>query len=73
MKRFVRTKDFQDLNVGAALDEGMASPTDEFALFYGERCVWRKFMLYSKIEIRNIFRLENSLFRNTWTWIFAST
>jgi aminoacylase len=40
MKRFVRTKDFQDLNVGAALDEGMASPTDEFALFYGERCVW---------------------------------
>ncbi|XP_068897319.1 aminoacylase-1-like [Tenebrio molitor] len=40
MRKFVHTKDFQNLNVGVALDEGMASPTEEFALFNGERSIW---------------------------------
>lgn len=40
MREFVKTNDFKDLNVGFALDEGMASPSEEFALFYGERCIW---------------------------------
>ncbi|KAJ3643733.1 hypothetical protein Zmor_026426 [Zophobas morio] len=40
MRQFVHTKHFQKLNVGIALDEGMASPTEEFVLFYGERCIW---------------------------------
>lgn len=44
MRKFVHTKDFQNLNVGVALDEGMASPTEEFALFNGERSIWRKFL-----------------------------
>lgn len=43
MRKFVPSKDFKKLNVGFALDEGMASPTEEFALFNGERCIWREF------------------------------
>ncbi|XP_045474119.1 aminoacylase-1-like [Harmonia axyridis] len=40
MKLFVETKEFEKLRVGVSLDEGIASSTDEFALFYGERCIW---------------------------------
>lgn len=43
MARFVHTENFKSLNVGFALDEGMASPTDEFVVYYGERSIWRKF------------------------------
>lgn len=42
MKKFVNTNDFKNLKVGFALDEGMASPNEEFSLYYGERCLWRK-------------------------------
>lgn len=42
MKKFVYMNEFRNLNVGFALDEGMASPNDEYALFYAERCIWRK-------------------------------
>ena len=38
MKLFVKTEAFQKLNVGFALDEGLASgDTDEIPLYYGER------------------------------------
>lgn len=40
MEKFVKTKEFKALNVGFCLDEGIASPTDEFPIFYGERYVW---------------------------------
>jgi len=40
MGLFVKTKDFADLNVGLALDEGLASPTEEFIVYYGERAPW---------------------------------
>lgn len=42
MEKFVVTKDFKDLNVEFALDEGMASPNEDFVLFNGERSIWRK-------------------------------
>lgn len=42
MKLFVHTKEFEKLRIGVSLDEGIASSTDEFALFYGERCIWRE-------------------------------
>jgi aminoacylase len=45
MAKFVSTSDFHDLNVGFALDEGMASPSEQFSLFYGERSIWRKYDL----------------------------
>lgn len=41
MKDFVKTPEFKALNVGFALDEGMASETDTFLVYYGERTVWR--------------------------------
>ena len=39
---FIKTKEFADLNVGVCLDEGLANPTEEFSLFYGERVQWCK-------------------------------
>lgn len=41
MRAFVKTDAFRNLNVGFALDEGIASPDEEFPVFYAERSVWR--------------------------------
>ncbi|XP_065214153.1 aminoacylase-1A [Planococcus citri] len=41
MAMFVKTEEFRKLNIGFALDEGIASETDEFHLFYAERSIWR--------------------------------
>jgi len=40
MAKLVITKEFTDLNIGVALDEGLASPTNSFTVFYGERVPW---------------------------------
>ncbi|EZA58129.1 hypothetical protein DMN91_010877 [Ooceraea biroi] len=40
MKDFVPTADFKALNVGFALDEGVACPQENFYMFYGERTIW---------------------------------
>lgn len=40
MAKFVQSQDFAALNIGFALDEGIASPTEEYPIFYGERYVW---------------------------------
>lgn len=42
MAKFVLSDNFKALNVGFCLDEGMASETDCFPVFYGERFTWRK-------------------------------
>lgn len=44
MAKLVPTSDFAALNIGFALDEGIASPTDEFPIFYGERFVWGEYL-----------------------------
>lgn len=36
-------EEFKKLNVGFALDEGYANPTEKFSVFYGERTVWCEF------------------------------
>ncbi|EDW03378.1 GH11206 [Drosophila grimshawi] len=41
MRPFVETEEFRALNVGFGLDEGLASPTADFPVFYAERSVWR--------------------------------
>jgi len=37
---FAQTKEFKDLNIAVALDEGLASPDESFTVFYGERVPW---------------------------------
>lgn len=41
MRLFVKTEAFRRLNVGFALDEGIATPDEVFSVFYAERSVWR--------------------------------
>eukprot|EP00697_Spironema_sp_BW2_P000083 gnl/Spiro4/10120_TR5371_c0_g1_i1.p1 gnl/Spiro4/10120_TR5371_c0_g1~~gnl/Spiro4/10120_TR5371_c0_g1_i1.p1 ORF type:complete len:432 (+),score=96.28 gnl/Spiro4/10120_TR5371_c0_g1_i1:34-1296(+) len=38
--RFVESEHFASLNVGVALDEGLANPTPKMTVFHGERAVW---------------------------------
>lgn len=57
MKKFVHTPEFKALNVGFALDEGMASPNEEFIIFNGERSIWRKYFSLQKSQIPNISML----------------
>lgn len=38
--KFVNSKEFRDLNVGFALDEGQASVNDEFRVFFADRSPW---------------------------------
>ena len=40
---FLDTEEFKSLNVGFALDEGQASPNEEFCFYYTERVPWCKF------------------------------
>uniref|UniRef100_A0A8B9HN99 N-acyl-aliphatic-L-amino acid amidohydrolase n=1 Tax=Astyanax mexicanus TaxID=7994 RepID=A0A8B9HN99_ASTMX len=40
METFINHPEFQKLNVGFALDEGLANPTEAFTVFYGERNPW---------------------------------
>lgn len=39
--KFASSKEFEDLNVGFMLDEGQASPGDEFRVFYADRTPWQ--------------------------------
>ncbi|KAJ3602019.1 hypothetical protein NHX12_029779 [Muraenolepis orangiensis] len=40
METFVTRPEFQKLNIGFALDEGLANPGEAFTVFYGERNPW---------------------------------
>nr|CAB3467430.1 unnamed protein product [Digitaria exilis] len=40
-EKFVESEEFRALNIGFMLDEGQASPTDVFRVFYADRLVWR--------------------------------
>ncbi|CAL5001248.1 unnamed protein product [Urochloa decumbens] len=37
---FVSSKEFKEMNVGLVLDEGLASPQEEYRVFYAERSPW---------------------------------
>uniref|UniRef100_A0A8C7DMU2 N-acyl-aliphatic-L-amino acid amidohydrolase n=1 Tax=Oncorhynchus kisutch TaxID=8019 RepID=A0A8C7DMU2_ONCKI len=43
METFVKLPEFQKLNIGFALDEGLANPGEAFTVFYGERNPWCKY------------------------------
>ncbi|KAI3409136.1 N-acyl-L-amino-acid amidohydrolase [Psidium guajava] len=38
--KLVESDEFRDMNIGIVLDEGLASPTEYYRAFYGERCPW---------------------------------
>jgi len=40
MRLFSKSKEFDDLNIGFALDEGIAVPEDTYPVYYAERSVW---------------------------------
>uniref|UniRef100_A0A8C2L6I4 N-acyl-aliphatic-L-amino acid amidohydrolase n=1 Tax=Cyprinus carpio TaxID=7962 RepID=A0A8C2L6I4_CYPCA len=40
METFVKLPEFHKLNIGFALDEGLANPTNAYTVFYGERNPW---------------------------------
>ncbi|KPI95869.1 Aminoacylase-1 [Papilio xuthus] len=40
MAEFVKTEHYKNLNVGFALDEGIACATEEYQVFNGERTIW---------------------------------
>lgn len=40
MGEFVHKDAFKNLNCGFAIDEGIASATEDFCLYYGERSIW---------------------------------
>eukprot|EP01147_Barroeca_monosierra_P008554 gene8554-995_t len=40
MEKFVKDPLFKKLNIGCALDEGLANETEKFTAFYGERVPW---------------------------------
>ncbi|CAL4066509.1 unnamed protein product, partial [Meganyctiphanes norvegica] len=40
MGELVKTKCFKEMNVGFALDEGYANPTEKFSVFYSQRSPW---------------------------------
>ncbi|CAH2227230.1 jg25417, partial [Pararge aegeria aegeria] len=40
MSEFVRSDHYKQMNVGFALDEGLASPDDNFVVYNAERSIW---------------------------------
>lgn len=42
MAPFVKSPEFANLNVGFALDEGLPSDEEEFALMFAERSICRR-------------------------------
>lgn len=46
MKVFVHSDEFKALNVGFSMDEGIASPTEVFPVFYAERSIWSNILKF---------------------------
>jgi hypothetical protein len=58
MQKFVKTQEFKNLKIGFALDEGMASTTDEYLIFYGERYMWSKCNTVSYLMWNNVLTVR---------------
>lgn len=54
MGEFIKTQAFKELNIGFALDEGIASPTEDFLIFNCERAIQRMILFFKFIIIFNI-------------------
>lgn len=73
MAGFVESKQFADLKVGFALDEGDPSATDDLILYYGERPCWGKCWnreVYRKrIHKKKFISCGIDVLRSIWSWI----
>lgn len=47
MKKFVKTRKFEELNIGYSLDEGVTSDNDTYLVAYGERSAWCNILFFS--------------------------
>ena len=55
MEKYVVSKEFKELNIGFALDEGLASEENAIPVFYGERNVfWVQFKCHGTLFIINL-------------------
>lgn len=72
MRSFIDTIEFKALNVGFALDEGIASPNEVFSVYYAERSIWSKCLSSSWdfFFIVNIFFFRGctKMYRSSWSW-----
>jgi len=50
MKKFVHSQEFRNLNVGFAFDEGLAHPKNVIPIVYGERSIWREYVICSTVS-----------------------
>jgi aminoacylase len=46
MEKWVKTDNFKNLNIGFAMDEGLANPSDVCIVYYGERVPWCSITLF---------------------------
>jgi hypothetical protein len=51
MQKWVDSEEFKALNVGFALDEGIANPNDEFTVFYGQRTPHQRSHLFVQLYL----------------------
>jgi len=57
MGTFVTTPEFAELNIGFALDEGIATPHEVFDVYYCERTSWSKLYIYQfTIQLKSIIK-----------------
>lgn len=73
-EKFAESEEFENMNVGVVLDEGLASPGEDYRLFYGERCPWWLVIkaigapghgakLYDNTAMENLFKSIESVRR----------
>lgn len=62
--KFFPSKDFDDLNVGFAMDEGQASTNDEFRVFYADRSPWHVTIRATGIPGHGARMYDNSAMEN---------
>ncbi|KAM7507727.1 hypothetical protein LguiA_018180 [Lonicera macranthoides] len=64
MAKFVESKEFEELNVGFVLDEGQASTSDEFRVFYADRSPWNLVIKASGMPGHGSRMFDNSAMEN---------
>jgi len=73
-EKFAESEVFEKMNVGIVLDEGLASPNENYRVFYGERCPWWLVIkaigapghgakLYDNTAMENLFKSIESVRR----------